>query len=96
LFFGLYLNPSVFSREAFREKPASIKVLECQDVDYGAAKKEVSGYFEMKGEAYSSEASTDLQLDYELACDMVQRMILTEYASAIIDRKVDGVAMSHD
>jgi Arc/MetJ-type ribon-helix-helix transcriptional regulator len=63
---GLYLNPSDFVREAVREKLAAIKVIEYRDVDYETAKKEVAGYFQMKGEAYASDASTDLQLDYDL------------------------------
>src|SRR5512136_3145112 len=69
---GLYLNPSDFIREAVREKLASIKVIEYRDVDYETAKKEVAGYFEMKGEAYASDASTDLQLDYQLVCDIME------------------------
>jgi Arc/MetJ-type ribon-helix-helix transcriptional regulator len=68
---GLYLNPSDFIREAVREKLASIKVIEYRNVDYETAKKEVAGYFGMKGEAYASDASTDLQLDYELVCDVM-------------------------
>jgi len=68
---GLYLNPSDFIREAVREKLAAIKVIEYRDVDYEAAKKEVAGYFKMKGEAYASDASTDLQLDYELVCKIM-------------------------
>jgi Arc/MetJ-type ribon-helix-helix transcriptional regulator len=68
---GLYLNPSDFIREAVREKLAAIKVIECRDVDYETAKKEVTGYFQMKGEAYASDASTDLQLDYELVCKIM-------------------------
>jgi hypothetical protein len=42
-----------------------------RDVDYETAKKEVAGYFQMKGEAYASDASTDLQLDYELVCKIM-------------------------
>ena len=68
---GLYLNPSDFIREAVREKLAAIKVIEYRDVDYETAKKEVAGYFQMKGEAYASDASTDLQLDYELVCEIM-------------------------
>jgi Arc/MetJ-type ribon-helix-helix transcriptional regulator len=68
---GLYLNPSDFIREAVREKLAAIKVIECRDVDYDTAKKEVAGYFQMKGEAYASDASTDLELDYELVCKIM-------------------------
>lgn len=65
---GFYLNPSDFIREAVRDKLAAIKVIECRDVDYEVAKKEVAGYFKMKGEAYASDASADLQLDYDLVC----------------------------
>jgi len=68
---GLYLNPSDFIREAVREKLATIKVIEYRDVDYETAKKEVAGYFQMKGEAYASDASMDLQLDYELVCKIM-------------------------
>jgi Arc/MetJ-type ribon-helix-helix transcriptional regulator len=68
---GLYLNPSDFIREAVREKLAAIKVIEYRDVDYETAKKEVAGYFKMKGEAYASDASTDLELDYELVCKIM-------------------------
>jgi hypothetical protein len=60
-----------FIRDAVREKLAAIKVIECRDVDYETAKVEVAGYFQMKGEAYASDASTDLQLDYELVCEIM-------------------------
>jgi hypothetical protein len=59
---------SDFIREAVREKLAAIKVIEYRDVDYETAKKEVVGYFKMKGDAYASDASLDLELDYELVC----------------------------
>ena len=65
---SLYLNPSDFIRDDVREKLAAIKVIQYRDLDYEAAKKEVAGYFRMKGEAYASDASTDLELDYELVC----------------------------
>lgn len=65
---GLYLNHSDFMRQAVREKLEAIKVIEYRDVDYETAKKEVSGYFKRWGEAYASEASLDLELDYELVC----------------------------
>ena len=65
---GLYLNHSDFMRQAVREKLAAIKVIQYRDLDYDTAKKEVAGYFQMKGEAYASDASTDLELDYDLVC----------------------------
>lgn len=45
--------------------------IEYRYVDYDTAKKEVAGYFRMKGEAYASDASTELQLDYELVCKIM-------------------------
>ena len=60
-----------FIRDAVREKLAAIKVIEYHDVDYETAKVEVAGYFQMKGEAYASDASMDLQLDYELVCEIM-------------------------
>ena len=68
---GFYLNSSDFIREAVREKLSAIKVIEYRDVDYETAKKEVAGYFKMKGEAYASDASLDLELDYELVCKIM-------------------------
>ena len=68
---GLYLNPSDFMREAVHEKLAAIKVNEYRHVDHETAKKEVAGYFKMKGEAYASDASSDLELDYELVCKIM-------------------------
>ena len=50
------------------KKLAAIKVIQCRDLDYETAKKEMAGYFQMKGEAFASDASTDLELDYELVC----------------------------
>jgi len=61
-------NSMLWIREAV---PSAIKVIECRDVDYETAKKEVAGYFQMKGVAYASDASTDLQLDYELVCKIM-------------------------
>ena len=60
-----------FIRDAVREKLAAIEVIEYRDADYETAKKEVAGYFQMKGEAYASDASTNLQLDYELVCKIM-------------------------
>lgn len=48
-----------------------IQIIEYRDVDYETAKKEVVGYFKMKGEAYASDASLDFELDYELVCKIM-------------------------
>ena len=63
---GVYLNASVFVREAIRNKLASIKVIKCRDVDYETTKKEIMGYFQRKHEAYPDEISQDLELDFDL------------------------------
>jgi Arc/MetJ-type ribon-helix-helix transcriptional regulator len=68
---GLYLNSSDFIREAIREKLAAIRVIGYRDLDYETAKKEVAGYFKMKGEAYASDASQDLELDLEPVCTIM-------------------------
>ena len=60
-----------FEKDAVREKLAAIKVIEYRDVDYETAKKEVAGYFKRRGEAYASDASLDLELDYELVCKIM-------------------------
>lgn len=71
---GVYLNTSDFVRDAIREKLASIKVIKYRDVDYKTAKKEVSGYFQSRGEAYPSDASEDLELDYDLVWEITEEL----------------------
>jgi len=45
-----------------------------RDVDYDTAKKEVTGYFQERGEAYPSEVEEDLELDYELVCQIIEEL----------------------
>ena len=45
-----------------------------RDLDYDTAKKEVMGYFQERGEAYPSEVEEDLELDYELVCQIVEEL----------------------
>lgn len=71
---GVYLNTSDFVREAIRDKLASIKVIKYRDLDYETAKREVRGYFEARGEAYPSDASADLEIDYELICQITEEL----------------------
>ena len=70
-------------RDAVREKLAAIKVIQYRDLDYETAKKEVAGYFRMKGEAYASDASTDLELDYELVCKIMDDLEMEGKMDAI-------------
>jgi len=43
-----------------------------RDLDYDTAKKEVIVYFQERGEAYPSEVEEDLELDYELVCQITE------------------------
>ncbi|HEX7445697.1 MAG TPA: hypothetical protein VF300_04840 [Methanothrix sp.] len=59
-----------------RKADAAIMIIEYRDVDDETAKKEVAGYFRIKGEAYASDASSDLELDYELVCKIMDDLEL--------------------
>ena len=71
---GVYLNTSNFVRDAIRDKLSAIKTIKYLDLDYDTAKKEVMGYFLERGEAYPSEVEEDLELDYELVCQIVEEL----------------------
>ena len=57
-----------------RDKLAAIKIIKYRNVDYETAKKEVMGYFQERGEAYASEIEEDLELDYELICQIADEL----------------------
>jgi len=71
---GVYLNTSDFVRDAIRDKLSAIKTIKYRDLDYDTAKKEVMGYFQERGEAYPSEVEEDLELDYELVCQITEEL----------------------
>ena len=71
---GIYLSVSDFLREAVREKLRAIKVIKVRDIDYNVAKKEVLGYYREYSEAYDYEVADDLELDYELVCQIVDEL----------------------
>lgn len=50
------------------------RVIVYRDVDYETAKREVSGYFQSRGEAYPSDASEDLELDYDLFWEITEEL----------------------
>ena len=52
----------------------AIKVIECRDIDYETVKKEVMGYLPERSEAYASDIEKDLELDYELICQIVDEL----------------------
>lgn len=71
---GVFLNESDFVRDAIRHRLAEIKVIKCRDVDYETAKKEVTGYFKSRGEAYPDEAAEDLELDFDLVMRITEEL----------------------
>jgi len=71
---AIHLNSSNFIREAVSERSVSVKVIEYRDVGFEAAKKEVTSYFKMKGEAWASDASSDLQIDYDIVCRIMDEL----------------------
>jgi len=71
---GIYLSVSDFIREAVRDKLRAIKVIKVRDIDYNTAKKEVLGYYQSYQEAYDYEVSEDLEIDYELVCEITEEL----------------------
>jgi len=71
---GIYLSVSDFLRDAIRDKLKATKVIKLRDIDYEAAKKEVLGYYRNYNEAYISEVSEYLELDYELVIQITEEL----------------------
>jgi len=71
---GIYLSASDFLREAVRDKLKAIKIIKTREIDYNNAKKEILGYYKKYSEAYDYEVADDLELDYELVCQIVDEL----------------------
>ena len=71
---GIYLSVSDFIREAVRDKLRATKVIKIRDIDYNTAKKEVLGYYHSYHEAYDYEVAEDLEIDYELVCEITEEL----------------------
>ena len=71
---GAFINESDFVRDAIRHMLAEIKVIKCRDIDYDIAKKEVSGYFKRRAEAFPDEAAEDLELDFDLVMRITEEL----------------------
>jgi Arc/MetJ-type ribon-helix-helix transcriptional regulator len=71
---GIYLSVSDFIREAVRDKLRAIKVIKLRDIDYELAKREILGYYRSYKEAYDYEVAHDLELDYELVCEITDEL----------------------
>ena len=71
---GLYLSVSDFLRESIRDKLKATKVIKLRDINYEDAKKEILGYYRNYNEAYDYEVSDNLELDYELVCQITEEL----------------------
>ena len=71
---SVILTPPILSGTPSGDKLSAIKTIKYRYLDYDAAKKEVMGYFQERGEAYPSEVEEDLELDYELVCQITEEL----------------------
>lgn len=71
---GIYLSVSDFIREAIRDKLRATKVIKIREIDFESAKKEVLGYYRSYQEAFDYEVAEDLELDYELVCEITEEL----------------------
>jgi len=68
------LGKYYFLITAVKTKLRSTKVIKVRDIDYNTAKKEVLGYYQSYHEAYDYEVSEDLEIDYELVCEITEEL----------------------
>ena len=71
---GLFLSFSDFIRESIRDKLKATKVIKLRDINFESAKKEILGYYQSYSEAYDYEVSENLELDYELVCQITEEL----------------------
>ena len=73
---GDYLSISDFLREAIREQLKTYKIANFREIDYFDAKKEVVSYFIKYQDCFLDEVAIDLELDFELALNIINDLIL--------------------
>ena len=71
---GIFLSVSDFLRESIRDKLKATKVIKLRDINYGDAKKEVLGYYKNYNESYDYEVAENLELDYDLVCQITEEL----------------------
>lgn len=71
---GIFLSVSDFIRESVRDKLKATKIIKLRDIDYEDAKKEVLGYYKTYNESYDYEVAENLELDYELVCQITEEL----------------------
>ena len=71
---GMFLSVSDFLRDAIRDKLKATKIIKLRDINYEDAKKEILGYYRNYNEAYDYEVSENLELDYELVCQITEEL----------------------
>ena len=73
---GDYLSISDFLREAIREQLKTYKVANFREINYFDAKKEVLSYFIRYNDCFLDEIAIDLELDFELAYNILNDLLL--------------------
>lgn len=73
---GDYLSISDFLREAIREQLKTYKVANFREINYFDAKKEVISYFIRYNDCFLDEIAIDLELDFELAYNILNDLLL--------------------
>ncbi|MGC9517440.1 MAG: hypothetical protein ACP5C3_07075 [Methanomicrobiales archaeon] len=68
------LNKYHFMIIAVKTKLRATKVIKVRDIDYNTAKNEVLGYYQSYQEAYDYEVAQDLEIDYELVCEITEEL----------------------
>ena len=73
---GDYLSISDFLREAIREQLKTYKVANFREINYFDAKKEVISYFIRYNDCFLDEIAIELELDFELAYNILNDLLL--------------------
>lgn len=71
---GLFLSVSDFLRQSVRDKLKATKIIKLRDINYEDAKKEVLGYYKKYNESYDYEVAENLELDYNLICQITKEL----------------------
>lgn len=71
---GAFMNRADAVRTAIRQMISAIRVVEARRISLPAAKKEVLTYLESHDQAYASDISNDLELDYDLVLQVLKEL----------------------
>ncbi|MBI2971008.1 MAG: hypothetical protein HYY37_01160 [Candidatus Aenigmarchaeota archaeon] len=71
---GFYMNTADFVRMAVREKLESIKIIDVRDLSKDKARKEVIEYIKDNKQAYPSDISDALKIDFDMVLEIVKEL----------------------